>query len=118
MALSDDERRVLEEMERHLRASTSDVMDIGPRRRVNATSVTIGLLIVVVGIGILLGGIIMRFTVLGVLGFGAMVAGVLIATNRSGGTSDRRPQAPRVNPKPSKPSSFEERWERRMGGDL
>lgn len=118
MALSDDERRVLEEMERHLRAASSDVMDISPARRANATSVTIGVLIIVAGIGILLGGIMFHSTLVGVLGFGAMVAGVLIATSGSGRPSSARPARPSRPVKPSKPSSFEERWDRRMGGDL
>lgn len=118
MALSDDERRVLEEMERHLRASTSDIVDIAPRRRINATAVTIGILVVVAGIGILLGGIILRFTAVGVLGFVAMVVGVLIATNRSGSTRTTRSPSTPNGPRPSKSSKFEERWERRMGGDL
>ncbi|MFM6968158.1 MAG: DUF3040 domain-containing protein [Microbacteriaceae bacterium] len=116
MALSDDERRVLEEMERHLRASTSDVVDITPRRRINATMVTSGILAIVAGIGILLAGIVNRFPLLGVLGFGVMVVGVFIATSSRGSTervvnSSSKPRAPKT-------STFEQRWDRRMGGDL
>ncbi|MEY4476532.1 MAG: hypothetical protein RJA31_36 [Actinomycetota bacterium] len=115
MALSDDERRVLEEMERHLRASTSDVMDITPRRRIDATMVTVGVLMIVAGIGILLSGIINRFPPLGIVGFVVMVVGVLISTTRRGKSESARPSP--SAPRPSKPSTFEARWDRRMGGD-
>lgn len=116
MALSDEERRVLDEMERQLRASTSDVVDIGTPRRINATTVTIGVLVIVAGIGVLLGGIVAQFPVIGIAGFGTMVAGVLIATSRRGSSPSPspRPTAPRSPRK----SSFEDRWDRRMGGDL
>lgn len=114
MALSDDERRVLEEMERHLRASTSDVVDITPRRRINATAVTVGVLAIVAGVGILLAGIVNQFPLLGVIGFGVMVIGVFVATSRRGSTeraaSSTKPRAP-------KSSTFEQRWDRRMGGE-
>lgn len=116
MALSDDERRVLEEMERQLRAGSSDVVDIGPRRRINATMVTLGVLVILAGIGILLGGIMSQLPVVGIGGFVAMVAGVLLATSRraSSVVEPQRSTAPR----PARKSTFEERWDRRMDGDL
>lgn len=116
MALSDDERRVLEEMERQLRASTSDVVEIGPRRRINATMVTIGILIIIAGIGVLLGGIMAQFPLVGVVGFVAMVVGLLIATSRKASTPVSA--SPRASaPRPARKSTFEERWDRRMDGD-
>lgn len=119
MALSDDERRVLDEMERQLRASTSDVVEIGTPRRVNATAVVVGVLVIVAGIGVLLGGIVSQFPVIGVVGFGAMVVGVLIATSSRGDAGPVAPTAPRATaPRPQRKSSFEERWDRRMDGEL
>lgn len=115
MALSDDERRVLEEMERQLRASSSDVLDITPRRRIDATMVTVGVILIVVGIGVLLSGIINQFPILGVVGFGVMVAGVLVSTTRRGKSEPVRPSSPR--PRSPKSSTFEARWDRRMGGE-
>jgi uncharacterized membrane protein YkgB len=118
MSLSDEERRVLEEMERHLRAGTNDVVDITPRRRVNATVVTIGILVTVAGVGILLGGVVTQFTLLGLLGFVTMVVGVLLATSRKGAAQESKGSRRPAGSKPSAPSTFEQRWERRMGGDL
>lgn len=116
MALSDDERRVLEEMERHLRASTDDVVDLTPSRRVNPTTATVGILLVVAGIGVLLAAIFFAIPLVGVIGFGVMVAGVLIALRRTGG--EPRPMQRGPRPGAPKRSTFEQRWERRMGGDL
>ena len=118
MALSDDERKVLEEMERQLQSGSSDVVNLDARPRLNATAATIGFLIIVAGIAVLLGGIIYRIPLIGVAGFGTMVVGVLIATTRRGSTgpASPRPSAPRA-PRTST-SSFEDRWDRRMGGDL
>ena len=116
MALSDDERRVLEEMERHLRSSTNDVVDLAPTRRVNPTSVTVGVLLVVAGISVLLAAVMFHVPVVGVLGFGAMVVGVLVALRRTGGEPRPNPRGNR--PSAPKQSTFEQRWERRMGGDL
>lgn len=119
MALSDDERRVLEEMERQLRAGNSDVVDITAPRRINATFVTFGVLMIVAGIAILLSGIMSQVPLIGVLGFGVMVAGVLLSTSgsRPSPSSTRSPSSPSGPAKRTR-SSFEDRWDRRMGGDL
>lgn len=119
MALSDDERRVLEEMERQLRASTSDVVEIGTPRRINATAVIVGVLVILAGVVVLLGGISAQFPLIGVAGFGLMVIGVFVATTRrgNGGSIPSAPTRPTA-PKPQRRSTFEERWDRRMDGEL
>lgn len=116
MGLSEEERRVLEEMERQLRASSSDVVNVPRSRRINATAAVVGVIVVIAGIGVLLAGIFTGLTVVGVVGFAAMVAGVLFAMKRD----DSAPEAPRVTRPTTAPSSsrVEDRWDRRMGGDL
>jgi hypothetical protein len=74
MALSEEERRVLDEMERQLRASSNDVVTVPESRRVNATAAVIGVVVIIGGIGILLAGIVSGLTPLGVAGFGDMGA--------------------------------------------
>jgi hypothetical protein len=116
MALSEEERRVLDEMERQLRASSSDVVNVPLSRRVNATAAVLGVIIVIAGIGILLAGIVTGLTPLGVAGFVAMVTGVLVALKRD----DSAPTAPRATRTPTAPtaSRIEDRWDKRMGGDI
>jgi len=116
MALSEEERRVLDEMERQLRAASSDVVDVPVSRRINATAAVAGVIILIGGIGILLAGIVTGLTPVGVAGFVTMVAGVLVAMKRD----DSAPTTPRKTQRPSAPtaSRIEDRWDKRMGGDL
>ncbi len=116
MALSEEERRVLDEMERQLRASSNDVVTVPESRRVNATAAVIGVVVIIGGIGILLAGIVSGLTPLGVAGFVAMVGGVLLAMKRD----DSAPAAPRKARPATSPTSsrIEDRWDKRMGGDL
>lgn len=110
MALSEEERRVLAEMERQLTGSTADVVNVSPRRA-NLTLVTIGVFVIVVGVGVLVAGVVLQLPIVGVAGFGVMVTGTLLALNRQG---DARP----VSTKPTRRSTLEDRWDRRMGGEL
>ena len=116
MALSEEERRVLEEMERQLRASSSDVVTVPVSRRVNAAAAVAGVIVVIAGVGVLLAGIVLGLTPLGVVGFVAMVAGVLLAMKRDDSApSEQKPTRPRTAPSSSR---IEDRWDRRMGGDV
>lgn len=112
MALSDDERRVLDEMERQLTGSTADVVSVSPRRA-NLTLVTIGVLTIVAGISVLLAGVVVKIALVGIAGFGMMVVGTMLTLNRRGETrsaASSTPSAPR--------SKLADRWDRRMDGDL
>lgn len=112
MALSDEERRVLEEMERQLTGSSADVVSTSPRRA-NVTLITVGVLVIAAGIGLLLAGVVFQWPVLGVAGFGVMVVGTLLTLNRSG---DARPA--RSSRVPTARSKLADRWERRMDGEI
>jgi hypothetical protein len=112
MTLSDDERRVLAEMERQLTGSSADVVSTTPRRA-NITLVTIGVLVLVAGIGVLLAGVVLQSPIVGVVGFGVMVVGTMMTLNNKG---DARPARAAKTATPR--SRIADRWDRRMEGDL
>jgi len=109
MAFSDEERRVLEEMERQLSGTNADVVNPSTRRS-NPTLVTIGALVLVAGVGILLAGVVLQFPLIGVAGFGVMMVGAMLTVNRSG---EVRPAT-----KPRSASKLADRWERRLDGEI
>jgi len=118
MPLSEQEQRLLEEMERNLYQSDADfVSTVGARvGKINYTVVVVGALLVVAGIATLVTGVMLAQPIVGVLGFVVMFTGVLVATNPPR-TAASAP--PTTNPKKrAKASSFmdgiNERWEKRQ----
>jgi hypothetical protein len=81
MPLSEQEQRLLEEMERGLYQNDADfVATVGQRRgKPNYTVVVVGALLGLLGIATLLTGVVIRQPLVGVLGFIIMFAGVLLA---------------------------------------
>src|SRR5690349_9759756 len=81
MPLSEQEQRLLEEMERSLYQNDTDfVATANPQRgRTNYRLVAIGVLVAVIGIATLVAGVIIRQPLVGVLGFAVMFVGVLLA---------------------------------------
>jgi len=123
MPLSEQEQRLLDEMERSLYHSEADVVStIGAHRgRPNYTAVVIGILIALLGVGTIVTGVITRLPIIGVVGFVVMFAGVLLAISRPRHASPRSGAAPAASPAPhSKGASFmdrlNERWDRRQDG--
>ena len=108
MPLSEQEQRLLEEMERSLYHNDADFVAGASRRhgRPTYTMVVTGILIGVVGVATLIAGVVVRLPIIGVLGFVLMFAGVLIALTppRSGHMphpapdADATPGAARQNP--------------------
>lgn len=88
MPLSEQEQRLLDEMERSLYHGDADFVAAVGRVRtgVNYTALIGGVLLAIAGVGVLLGGVLLHAWPVGVLGFAAMFAGVLIAI----GTPRRR----------------------------
>ena len=109
MAFSEEERRVLEEMERQLSGTNADVVNPSPRRA-NPTLITIGVLVLVAGVGVLLVGVVLQLPLIGVAGFGVMMMGATLTVNRRG---EVRPAS-----KPRSESKLADRWERRLDGEL
>lgn len=128
MGLSEQERKVLEELERGLYAE-----DAGFAQRISktgsakaeaavkksagsATRLIAGALLAVVGVSVLLVGAILHYTVFGLVGFGVMLWGLVLASSNWSATAlrERGTAAPKTA-KSSISDFFEERWNRRTG---
>jgi hypothetical protein len=125
MPLSEQEQRLLEEMERSLYHNDADfVATVTPRRgKPNYTILVVGILVGVLGIATLVAGVVLRQPIVGVLGFIIMFAGVLIAAAppRRGVSTGRLPEPPRSNTSSSRTSgsgsfmqNMNDRWEKRQ----
>jgi len=124
MPLSEQEQRLLDEMERNLYQNDADfVSTVGVGRgRVNYRGIVLGAILFLVGIIVLLAGVGTQNSVIGVVGFAVMFAGVFVAVT----PSRRSPFSRRPSPSPTttegtpRPSSFmdnlNQRWERRQDG--
>jgi len=120
MPLSEQEQRLLEEMERSLYQNDADfVATVNPRRgKPNYTVLAVGVLVAVAGIATLLTGVIVRQPLVGILGFIVMFVGVLLAVNppRSS-TPDPTNRAPkRKGSSPRFMDSLNDRWDKRQDG--
>ncbi|QWS34831.1 DUF3040 domain-containing protein [Curtobacterium aetherium] len=134
MPLSEQEQRLLEEMERSLYQNDSDFVARVTRRqgRPTYTAITIGVLIGLVGVGVIVLGLVIKQPLIGVLGFVVMLAGVLFALRPGGRTVAARPARPgpggrpaaRGTARPARGSSggsfidrMNERWDKRNQQD-
>ncbi|KAM9862671.1 hypothetical protein ACI1US_01395 [Leucobacter sp. BZR 635] len=121
MALSEHEQRLLDEMERRLYQSEADLLpaSTGVQRRFNYRSLVLGTLLALAGIGMLIGGAAMQQLWLGLLGFGAMLAGVLVMFSKRTEVEPEQFNAssrPQAESKESLTDRMERRWDERMGG--
>jgi hypothetical protein len=80
MPLSEQEQRLLDEMERNLyHSEADDVTTVGVRRgRANGTAILIASAGILIGLVLLVTGVVIRQPLVGVLGFAAMFAGVVL----------------------------------------
>ncbi|MFT2691436.1 DUF3040 domain-containing protein [Clavibacter zhangzhiyongii] len=80
MPLSEQEQRLLEEMERSLYRNDADFVATvsGRRSRPNYTMVVVGVLVIVLGIAALAAGVITKLAIIGILGFAIMIVGALL----------------------------------------
>lgn len=124
MPLSDEEARLLQQMEQSLAQDDPEFASTlrGSKYRAHNRRVAIiSGVVFTLGIAVLLTGAVLALTVVGVVGFVAMIAGsyFFITSWRSGfGDSDKQDS----RPSPKKPSGsfvdrMEERWNRRQHGD-
>lgn len=125
MPLSEQEQRLLDEMERNLYQNDADFVATvaGRRGKPNYTLVVVGALLAIAGVAALVAGVITQLAVIGVVGFGLMLAGVLIVLSpgrREGGDVPSTPAgAGGARPSASRSSWTErmnERWDRRQEG--
>ncbi|MHB1235875.1 MAG: DUF3040 domain-containing protein [Microbacteriaceae bacterium] len=120
MPLSEQEQRLLEEMERSLYHNDADVIaTVGGRHgKPNYTTVVIGILIGLLGIVTIVTGVIVHQPIVGVLGFGVMFGGVLLAISRPRHTEPVETETGRTSAGPAGRSTLmdrlNERWDRRQ----
>ncbi len=119
MPLSEQEQRLLEEMERSLYHNDADfVATVGNRAsRPDYRMIVIGILVGIVGIVGIVVGVATRLPIVGVLGFVIMFAGVLLALRRSRGASE--PGGPEDRGGTSRGGFMDrmnERWDKRQEG--
>ena len=119
MPLSEQEQRLLEEMERSLYQNDADFVAPVGRGRTNFTFVAVGVLVAVVGIAVLVTGVVVRQPLAGILGFVVMFGGVLLAATprKSGSASTTQdPRRARAGGSRSFMENLEDRWDRRQEG--
>ena len=122
MPLSEQEQRLLDEMERNLYQNDADFVATvgGSRGRTNYRGIILGAVLVVVGIAVLLFGVGSSLLIVGVLGFIVMFAGVIIALTptRSSKAVPREASASAPTAGAGRSGGFmsnlNERWEKRQ----
>ncbi|HEY1531272.1 MAG TPA: DUF3040 domain-containing protein [Galbitalea sp.] len=95
MPLSEQEQRLLEEMERSLYHNDADFVagSSGRHGRPTYSMIVTGVLVGIVGVATLIAGVAVRLPVVGVIGFILMFAGVLIALTPPRRSSTGRPRS-------------------------
>jgi len=124
MPLSEQEQRLLDEMERNLYQNDADfVATVGAGRgRTNYRGIILGAILVVAGVATLLVGVGSHLPIVGVLGFVIMFAGVIVALtpSRAPRGASGKPSAPQSASHARRSGGFMEslndRWERRQEG--
>lgn len=121
MPLSEQEQRLLDEMERHLLHNDADVVSApSGDRTLSYRNLVYGALLLLAGVGGLIVGVVLGDVwgiVVGVVAFAAMLGGVMLAV-----TPVRRPvaSAPRERATKQNSASFmdrmNDRWDRRQDG--
>jgi len=124
MPLSEQEQRLLEEMERSLYHNDAEFVASvgGTRLRPNYRSIVLGVLAGVVGIATLVAGVAFQQLWLGIVGFIIMFGGVLLAITPGRTARATRP-SPGQSRRPAQARSqqgfmdkLNDRWDRRQDG--
>lgn len=122
MPLSEQEQRLLDEMERHLMHNDADVVSASrDGRALSYRNIVYGTVLVLVGLGGLVIGVSTQLIVVGVIGFVVMLAGVILAvtpTRSSAPAASEKPKptAPRSANSASFMDRMTERWDKRQDG--
>jgi len=117
MALNEREQRLLDELERGLYESDSDLaFKLGKPGAISLKRLIAGGALLVSGISLLVVAVVLQFALFGVASFLVMLAGLLVATSGARTTETPKPAA-KAKPNQSAPkgkSFFEDRWDRRQ----
>lgn len=125
MPLSEQEQRLLDEMERHLMNKDADVVAPREGQSLSYRNIVYGSILVLLGIGGLIVGVSSGLIVVGVIAFLVMVGGVVLAVAPAKSASSAAARGNGAStPAPAKKSSgsstsfmdrMNERWDRRQG---
>ncbi|ALJ20818.1 DUF3040 domain-containing protein [Microbacterium sp. No. 7] len=122
MPLSEQEQRLLDEMERHLMSNDADVVS-APRegQGLSYRNLVLGAVLVLAGVAALIVGVSQGLTIVGVAAFLVMVGGVVLAlTPARGGAQLSSPRRHGGSAGRADGSSFmdrmNDRWDRRQQG--
>lgn len=121
MPLSEYEQRMLDQMEQQLRSDDPKLAStFAERSRPSARRLTLGIALFALGLVALVSGVATQLVLVGVLGFVAMLGGVLLAMSTGGSSAEGAgPEADeRLKPDKPKPSGGfmqrqEDRWQER-----
>ncbi|MBT2473631.1 DUF3040 domain-containing protein [Microbacterium sp. ISL-103] len=122
MPLSEQEQRLLDEMERHLLHNDADVVSApSGDRALSYRNLVYGALLLLAGVGGLIVGVVLGDVwgvVVGVIGFAAMLAGVMLAVTpvRKPLSAVPRERAPKQQSSASFMDRMNDRWDRRQDG--
>lgn len=124
MPLSEQEQRLLDEMERHLMNKDADVVSASrDGRTLSYRNIVYGTILVLVGLGGLIAGVSTGIIAVGVVAFLVMVGGVVLAATPAKGLAELKTSPEhRGQRKPSRTGSssfmdrMNDRWDRRQDG--
>lgn len=119
MPLSEQEQRLLDEMERHLMSNDADVVSAAQDgRSLSYRNIVYGTILLLAGLGGLIVGLSTQLIVVGVIGFVLMLGGVVLAVTPSRTIRAAAPSRAKKSTTPS--ASFmdrmNDRWDRRHDG--
>lgn len=128
MALSEQERKLLEQLEASLQQEDpqfAEMLSGSSHVRVQRRRATVAGLGFLVGLGCLIGGIQLHWSV-SIIGFAVMVAATIVGINSWQRVGDEGEPADKDEDKPKAPTSsnkefmdkLEERWRKRQQGDM
>ena len=128
MPLSEQEQRLLDEMERHLLHNDADIVSApSGDRTLSYRNLVYGAVLLLVGIGALVAGVALGgqlgpvvSIIVGVIGFAAMLTGVILAVTPTRRTGPARQVKTSSSKSPQGSASFmdrmNDRWDRRQDG--
>lgn len=120
MPLSEQEQRLLDEMERHLMRNDADVVSAREGRALSYRNIVYGTILVLLGLGGLIAGVALKLIVVGVIAFVVMLGGVILAVTPARGAPKAAPRPTATSPgrAPAGGSFMDrmnDRWDRRQG---
>lgn len=117
MPLSEQEQRLLDEMERNLYRHDADFVAAvgGGATRPDYRMIVIGVLVGLAGVGVVFFGVATHLLVLGVAGFILMLVGALLAMKRSKVAAKPNSNTGKAPSKSSFMDRMNQRWDNREG---